>query len=313
MTAGWVAGTARGRALLHRSVGVTTARSIAEAASWPEARRELRSTPYGAHLPETADRAMAHRTAAAATLWQLRVLSGWLPPGASALTRLAAGPFEMANIEIHAARIAGSVPDRAPSERPLPLGSLAAAWPRVAGAMNGEQVRAALSGSVWGDPGGVDEAVLALGMRVGWARRLLRAAPIARPWASGMLAVLVAREHFAYERPIAEVTGHEFDRELGRSWRSASTLAEIATRLPDSASWALDGVDDPAGLWRAELAIVRRVVADAEPLARSGRYGRETMVAILALLLVDLWMVGASIEAAGRGATGSEVFDAVAA
>ncbi len=313
MTAGWVASTVRGRALLRRSVGVEGVRAIADADTWQEARTKLRSTPYGERVSETADRSEAHHHAAATTLWHLRVLAGWLPPDATVLTRLAAGPFEMANIERHVAGLTGTVPDRGRSDGPYALGSLAAAWPRIATATSGQQVRAALSGSVWGDPGGTDEAALALGVRVGWARRLLHASPIARPWASGMLTVLAARDRFAFERPIAEVTGREFDRALGHGWRSASTLAELATRVPDSASWVLGGIEVPAGLWRAELAIIRRVAADAEPLARSGRYGRDTMVAVLALLLVDLWRMGAAIEAAGRGATGREVFDAVAA
>lgn len=313
MTAGWVAGTVRGRALLHRSVGSVGARSIADAESWPAARRELSATPYGAHLPDDADRMAAHRAAAIATLWHLRVLAGWLPPGATGLARLAAGPFEIANIEHRLARVSGASDDRARSTEPLPLASLAAAWPRVEIATSVDRVRAALSGSVWGDPGGTDAPTVSLGLRVGWARRLQRASPLARPWGSGMLGVLIAREQFAFERPIGDTTARELDRALGRRWRSASTVAELRDRLPDPATWALAGVDDPSSLWQAELAVIRRVVADAEPMVRSGRYGRDTMVAVLALLLADLWRVGAAIEAAGRDATRTGVFDALAA
>ena len=313
MTAGWVAAAVRGRALLRRSVGPSGAHTIAGAGSWPEAARALRATSYGERLPERADRAVAHRAAAESTLWQLRVLAGWLPPGATGLTRIAAGPFEIANIEFHVARLLGSAPDRGRLGEPLPLGSLATAWPRVSAAASIDQVRSTLSSSVWGDPGGNGPATLVLGLRVGWARRMLRASPLARPWASGMLAMLVARERLLFDRPIAEVTGRELDRVLGRGWRSASTPAEVAARTPDSASWSLTGIDDPADLWRSELAIIRRVVADARPVARTERYGRDTVVAVLALLLVDLWWVGAAIEAAGRGATGTEVLDAVVA
>ena len=313
MTAGWVAAAVRGRALLRRSVGRPGALELAGAGSWPEAASTLRATPYGEHLPERADRAAAHRAAAASTLWQLRVLAGWLPPGATGLTRIAAGPFEIANIELHIDRLLGSAPDRGRLSEALPLGSLATAWPRVSAATSIDQVRSALSSSVWGDPGGNDAAMLVFGLRAGWARRLLRASPLARPWASGMLAMLVARERFVFDRSITEVTGRELDRVLGRGWRTGSTPAEVAARTPESASWSLAGIDDPADLWRSELAIIRRVTTDARPVARTGRYGRDTVVAILALLLVDLWRVEAAIEAAGRGTTGAEVLDAVEA
>lgn len=313
MTAGWVAGTVRGRALLHRSIGLVGARAIAEAESWPAARGELGTTPYGVHLPDDADRVAAHRTAVTATLWHLRVLAGWLPPGATGLARLAAGPFEIANVELRIASLSGAPDDTARPIEPLPLASLAVAWPRVAIATSADQVRASLSRSVWGDPGGTDASAMALGLRVGWARRLQRASPLARPWALGMLGVLIAREQFAFQRPIGEITAHELDRALGRRWRTASTLAELRERLPEPAVWALAGIDDPSSLWRAELAVLRRVFADAEPIVRSSRYGRDTMVAVLALLLVDLWRVSAAIEAAGRGASRTGVLDADAA
>ena len=51
---------------------------------------------------------------------------------------------------------------------------------------------------------------------------------------------------------------------------------------------------------------------DAHTLATSGRYGRDSAIAVMALLLVDLWLVTAAIEAAGRGRRAWEVFDAVA-
>ena len=143
VTAGWVAGTVHGQALLHRSVGLVGARAIAESASWPVARGELNATPYDAHLTDDADRDAAHRCAATATLWHLRVLAGWLPPGATGLARLAAGRFEISNIEGRIARVSGA-PD-APSIEPLPLASLATAWPRVAIATSADQVRAAIA------------------------------------------------------------------------------------------------------------------------------------------------------------------------
>jgi hypothetical protein len=307
VSAGWVAATVRGRDLLHRVVGPTSARAMAAALSWPDARDTLGGTFYGAQLPADADRTTARRAAAAATTWQFRVLAGWLPPAATGLARLAAAPMEIANIEHHLAHFDGLEPPA-----PLPLGSLAVAWPRVVAATSGQEVRAALQRSVWGDPGGDDRIAIALGLRVAWARRVMRSTTAARPWAQGTLAVLIAREKFAFDRPIREVTGRNLDVLVGTHWRAATTLADLAERLPDSANWALDDIGSPADLWRAELAVVERVGSDARPLAASGRYGRETVIAIMALLLVDLWRVTAAVEAAGRGPAGAEVFDAVA-
>lgn len=308
MTAGWVAAATRGRALLDRTVGVGGARAIAEAASWPESRSLLAATSYGQNLPTDADRATARRAAAAATVWQFRVLAGWLPPGVTSLARLAVAPIEIGNVERHIARLNGS-----DDEQPVPLGSLAVAWPRVSTASSGGEVRHTLTRSVWGDPGGSDPVSIAVGLRVAWARRALRAAPIARPWALGGLAVLIARELFVFEHRINMVTSRELDRRLTRSWSEAATVPDLADRLPSASSWVLAGIDQPADLWRAEVALIRRVVGDAAPIAAAGRYGADTIVAISALLLVDLWRVMAGIEAAGSGAAGLEVFDAVAA
>lgn len=307
MTAGWVAATVRGRDLLHRVVGPGGARAIAAAASWPDARGALAGTAYGAQLPADADRATARRVAAAATTWQFRVLAGWLPPAATGVARLAAAPMEVANIEHHLAQL-----DGLERPEPLPLGSLAVAWPRVAAATSGQEVREVLQRSVWGDPGGSNRIAIALGLRVAWARRVMRSTPVARPWAQGAVAVLIAREVFAFDRPIGEVTGRNLDILVGTHWRAATTVPTLAERLPDSANWALDDIGSPADLWRAELAVVERVGSDARPLAASGRYGRETVIAIMALLLVDLWRITAAVEAAGRGPAGVELFDAVA-
>lgn len=310
MSVGWVGATVRGRALLQRCAGPSAARAIAEAGSWDAGRRQLAATPYGGRVPERASRATARHAAAAATLWQVRVLAGWLPPNATGLARLAAGPFEIANIEARVAELIGTRPVGAVD--PFALGSLGAAWPHIAGARTIDEVRSMLASSVWGDPGSTDEASIALGLRVGWARRLARLSPLTRPWGDGMLAVLVARERFAFERQIAEPTARQIGRALGRGWRSASTSGELATGIPETASWPFAGIDD-TDLWRAELAIVRRVTADAEPIARSGRDGRDTVVAVLAMLLVDVWRLGAAIEGAGRGAVAGEVLDAIAA
>lgn len=308
MTAGWVAACTRGRALLGRTVGIDGARSIAAAPTWSDARSMLGATAYGKDLPDDADRAVARRSATAATVWQFRVLAGWLPPVSTGLARLAIAPIEIANIEGHLARLLGSSTGSA-----VPLGSLAVAWPRVAASQSDAEVRAILARSAWGDPGGSDPVSVAVGLRVAWARRTLHAVRIARPWAFGALALIVARELLVFERQIPAVVAHEVDRVLTHRWRSATSLPDLVDRLPDGARWVLADVDDPAELWRAELALIRRVVVDATPVATTGHHTADTVAAISALIVVDLWRITAAIEAVGAGESTLEVFDAVAA
>lgn len=310
MTAGWVASTTRGRALLGRLVGADGARRLAVSTSWPEARSQFATTLYGKDVAPDADRATARTAAATATSWQLRVLAGWCPPGASGLVRVFGAPFEMTNIMQHvdhvddddAHRVVGSIP----------LGSLAVAWPRVALTTTLDQVRTVLSHSPWGDPGGVDAQTMRCGLGVSWCRRLVRQVPESEDWSHGALAVLIARERFGFGRGIADVTGRQLDQELGRSWRSASAISDLVDRLPKPATWALVDVEEPEDLWLAELALVRRASADAHVLAKRSRFDQTTVAAIMALLLVDLWHVSAAIAVAGRQRTPMEVFDVVA-
>ncbi len=308
MTAGWVAASTRGRALLTRTIGGDVARSIATAESWPSARDHLRNTVYGTELASTADRRAARRAAATATAWQLRVLAGWLPPASSGLVRAFAAPMEIDNIEAHVAQLATA----ATAPPPIPLGTLGVAWAAVAKQRSAEKVRVMLARSAWGDPGGADRATIALGLHVAWARRLARQAPVAATWARGGAALLVAREQFAFDRAIPEVTGRELDRLLGTAWRDASTTLELTERLPKSTRWIFADVDSADDLWLSEITLVRRVTTDSRRVATAARNGRDTVAAIMALLLVDLWRVDAAIEAAGRTPLVREVFDAVA-
>jgi hypothetical protein len=300
----------RGRALLRGATGLTRAREIAGATSWQAARDLLDDAVTGPPLPADADRSRARAAAATATIWQLRVLAGWVPPVSSGVVRVAAGPVEIADIEGHVAALAG--PDRPP--RPsVALGSLATAWPRVAASASADAVRDVLRRSVWGDPGGTDPITLALGLRVAWVRRVRLAVPEARPWALGALAVLVAREHLAFDRRLASTTARDVDRALGHRWSGATTVPELAGRLPPAARWPLVDVAEPDELWRAERTVLHRVVAEAGERAARGRGDRGTVAAILALLLIDLWRVRAAIDLAGRGTDGRDAFDAVAA
>jgi hypothetical protein len=306
MSAGWVAATTRGRAFRRRLVGGEGARAMAEA-SWPDARSALSNTFYGADLAPDSDRGAAARVAVEATMWQLRVFAGWLPPNQSVLARLFAAPIEIANIERHLARLNGR-----PTDPPFRLGSLAVAWPRVAAARSPEQVRGALATSVWGDPGGSDCATVSLTLRVNWARRLSNRLPETDQWARGATAVLVAREMLAFDRAIADPVAFVIDDLLGRHWREASSISTFVDRLPPSASWALHDLHSPADLWMAELEVMKRASEEATLRAETGRYGRPVVTATMALLLVDLWRVRGAIALAGRSPIPEEFFDAVA-
>ena len=306
MTAGWVAAATRGRALVGHLAGPASAKAIA-LADWNTARRLLTATVYGRDLPPSADRAAARRAAMTGTLWQLRVLAGWFPPGQGLLARLLAAPLELVNIEGHVADLSGQE-----AEPPLPLGSLAVAWPRVAGARTPAQVRSALARSVWGDPGGVEPTEIALGLRLGLARRLhRRSAPLAR-WGTGVAAVLVARERFAFGRQLDREAGRTADELLGRRWRGAATVAELGRALPESAAWALAGIATAEDLWRAEAELVRTVGREAQALVDSRRDHRSAVIGAMTLLLVDLRRIVAAIDLAGMGPQVGEVFDAVA-
>ena len=306
MSVSWVAATIRGRALTRRLVGPDGAHHLATG-SWPDARVILLGSFYGTDLPADADRLMASRHAVEATMWQLRVLAGWLPPGQSVLARIFAGPMEIANIEGHLAHLAGFEADP-----PFRLGSLAVAWPRVAAANSVEQVRHALAASVWREPGGAEPTSMALSLRVGWARRLARHVPDTSAWAKGAVAVLVARERFGFSRAVSDPTGRVVDELIGHHYREAYDLSSFVDRLPKPAAWPFLETHDPDDLWRAEIAVGRRVSRDAYRFANSGRYDKTAVTGAMALLLLDLWRVLGAIQLAGRTPIPEEFFDAAA-
>ncbi len=308
MTAGWAAASVRGSALVRRLVGPSGAREVAGSATWGDARAQLATTFYGRESPADVDRDTARTMAATAAMWQLRVLAGWLPVGASGLARLFAAPIEIANIEAHLENLDGA----GPSRDPVPLGSLGVAWRRVAATTSPEQVRTVLTHSPWGDPGGAGPVEVAVGLRVAWARRLMRSVPETVPWAKGGLAVLIAREVFAFDRAVAPVTGRELDRLMGKGWRAATSIAELAHLVPEAASWPLAGIESPTDLWNAERNVARRVDLEATQLADGRRFTRSTVAAMMTLVLLDLRRIMAAVELAGRGPDPTEVFDAVA-
>jgi hypothetical protein len=134
----------------------------------------------------------------------------------------------------------------------------------------------------------------------------------AERWAAGATALLVAREVFVAGGRLADPVAAAAELVLGGRWTRATSIADFADRLPSTARWALAGVDEPIGLWRAEARWWSRVRRDGSALLGNSRFGPERALGAVALLAVDAWQVGAALELAARGGGPLEVFDAVA-
>ncbi|MFC0597871.1 V-type ATPase subunit [Streptomyces palmae] len=307
MSAGWVAGVTRARAMLNRRVGAAGAGQVAAAHSLGDALRYLTGTAYRRELDVEAPLARAQRAVAAALLWHLRVLAGWQPRGGVELVRLFAAEFEIANTEDQLRRLAEG--EGAGAGRPYRLGALSTAWPRLSRARSPAELRAVLAASPWGDPGGGSPAAVGLGMRVSAAvRSVLGPAEVAR-WAAGRLALLIAREVHLLGRRLTEPAARSTARLLGTGAAEAASYGDFRRLLPATAGWALDGVDDPAELWRAEGRWWERLESDGRELLRTSRPGAAPVAGAAALLCVDAWRVRGALELAARGGGSREVFD----
>ena len=301
MSVGWVAGSTRARLLLGRRLGLEPALALARSHSTAEALATLAAGPYGRHGDVGADLAAAQRAIAATTLLHLRILAGWLPPGAVGLVRALAGWFELANIEDRLAYLLGHEPGH-----PFELGSLTLAWSAVERAQTPGDLRAALAASAWGDPGSEEPDDVHASLRVAWARRVLAEVPEAQAWVGGALAVLVARmlSDGAAVRASTALTSI-----LGAGWSRAVTVRALAQSLPTDAAWALGGIAEPEDLWRAETAWWARVERDGEAMVSGHREGRHAVIGVVALLAADARRAAAALEAAARGS--GDVFEEI--
>ncbi|MGW0748160.1 hypothetical protein [Streptomyces sp. NPDC002587] len=304
MGAGWVAGVIRARALTSQRLGAAAARELAASASLTHALGSLSASPYRGAVAADSSLADAQRGVAAALLWNLRVLAGWLPPGGARLLRPLAAGFEIANVEALLRSFSGV----SPSPRFYRLGALGTAWRRLGQATSASAVRQVLAASPWGDPGAATPWAVCVGMRMAAAARTAAVGP-ARTWAEGRAALLTAREVYVHGRVLpapvrlraADVLG---DRALG-----ASDFRGFRERLAAGARWAVEGVDDPADLWRAEARWWAVLGRDAEDMLRGSAYGPATVVGAVAALSVDAWRVRAALELAAHGGGPMEVFD----
>lgn len=306
MSAGWVAGSVRARAMSRRSLGAAAARDLARHDELAGATAELARTSYGHDVRPGQDLDSAQRAVVACVLWNLRVLAGWQPLRGVALMRVLFGVVEMANVQAHVEELLGA--DLRP---PYRLCALTTVWPRVAETTRPDQVRRVLASSIWGDPGGDTPRDIALAMRTDLADRVMAATPGAAAWAAGDTALLVAREAVLQGRELPPRAGLAAGRVLGRAALGARTLAELRASLPSYARWALADIDDPADLWRAEGRWWRRVADDARLMVRSAHSGEQVLLGAVAVLAADARTVRAALEVAARGGRGIGVLDEV--
>ena len=314
MSTSWVAGVVRAKALARRRVGAAGARGIAAKAGLADAVDALAGTPYGhdVHLGQTLEQ--AQHGAAATLLWNMRVLAGWLPrPGADVVRLLAAG-FELANVDEHLADLDGD-----PSGPTYALGTLDTAWARMSATTTVDGAATVLATSAWRLRDVGTRHDLVLGLRLAWADAVVAGVPQAAPWARAAAALVVLREVLLQQRPLRASLERRAGYVLGPAFVAALAsrspeLEALRRTLPGDAAWLLDGVDDVAGLWRAEVGWWQRVERDGFGLLRGSSYDQRPVVGAAAVLGVDAWRVRAALEAAARGGSGAhlEAFDAVA-
>lgn len=307
MNAAWVAGSVRARLVLGRRAGSALALQVADVPSLAATAAMLDGTLYEGAVAAGATLEQAQRAVATRALMEIRVLGAWLPRAAVACLRALTAWFEIANLEDRLAYLAGA-------EAPVPfeLGVLASVWDAAAAAaQDASELRSALAASVWGDPGGDDAHEIELALRVGWARRVEEQAPEAGAWAAGAAALLLARERFVAGRPVDASLVRR--AQLGAAAAEAASLAELRSLLPRRAAWALERVETPDELWRAEVAWLRTVAVEAERLARGGLAGRSVAIGAVALLGIDAVRVATALAVATQaGAPAArEVLDAL--
>ena len=307
MPASWVAASVRARLLGNRRLGSARAVAIAGSAGLPAALQLLMDSPYGADLDPGMSLEAAQRQVAATTLWNLRLLAGWLPPGGSEVLQPLVAWFEIANIEDRLAYFAGR-----PHLPPYQLGRMDAAWRLASTATTPDAMRDALSRSRWGDPGTSDPAAMVLMLRFRWAGWVAASVPGAETWAATAVALLGARVRFAPESLPVPVGVPARVYGLPAGWQQAQSLPELRAMMPRQLAWVMDGMKLASDLWAAEARWWSRVHKEAVEMIARSRFDSSVVVGVAALLGHDAWLVRAALEAAARGRAARSVFDAVA-
>ncbi len=277
MTAGWVAGTVRAKAMARRVLGADLGRQLAASRSLAEAQRMLEPTPFRGAAEPGLSLAAAQHAVAETILWDLRVLAGWLPRDGVGLLRLLAGWFEIANVDELLQALAGR-----PSDAEFQLGALATAWPRLSAARSAAELRAALATSAWGDPGGDTTADIRAGMRARWAARVAAYGSQARTWATAAAAV-------------ASLTGPGGPRPGSAGRLQSPVPAAVPATAPGQAE---------ADWWR-------RIDGEGRELLRSSATGSGPVLGAVGVMAADARRVRAGLASAARGGVALETYDAL--
>lgn len=303
MSAGWVAATVRAKAMARRRLGAGAARRLASAAGLADALSLLAGTAYARAAAPNTTLPEAEQLIAAAELWQLRVLAGWLPTSAVGLARALGARYELANIEAHAGALV------APARRPVyhELGSLALSWPRIAATRSAVELRAALAASPWGDPGDSSLETLHDMLVLRWLRMLAAEAPQTTEWVSGAAVLLAAKQLLVATRAPVEDLVRAAAPLIGSDWVRARSVPDLRTAAPVPGRWVLDGVGSASDLWRAEAGLAARIEADGFRLLRQGTPGADPVLGAVAVLAVDGWRVRIALGDAAYGSGPGEV------
>lgn len=303
MSSRWVAGSVRGRSLSRRRLGPEGIQAVASSPSLNAALARLATSPYARDVQTNQSLPEAQRAVSTTALWHIRVLAGWLPGRGAEIARVMAGYWEIANVAAQLGAIESGTPAAL-----IDLGALGGIGSRLRGATRAQDIRSILSRSPWGDPRSSDAAEIMSWLRLRWAERLAANVPDASRWASGLLAILLARELFVAGRRPGR--GGWPTSPLGTGWERTTSIPELAARLPAQARWALDGIDDGADLWRAEARWWAAIEGAAAAQLERFRPGRpQDVVACITLLGVDAWRTRGALALAAHGGGMLEGFD----
>jgi len=299
MSTAWVAGSVRAASLSRRRLGAAGALSLAGSPDLRSALTTLAASPYGHEVRADHTIAEAEHAVGATLLWHLRVLAGWLPRAGSDVIRLLVTGFEIANIEEHLCRLRGGEPDP-----PYRLGLLETSWSRIATTTSYCELRQALAGSAWGDPGDQTPRVIELSLRLAWTDRLLGGVPEVSAWARARSVMVLLRaihlEGHDLPGQLADRARYVLGQRVADEVLSGNPPETVARQLPTDIRWVLDGVGAPADLWWTEATWWRRVESDSHALLRRAAFGRSTVIGSVGLLATDAWRVRAALETAAR-------------
>jgi len=293
--------------MARRRVGREAARLLAANSSVESALAMLAATSYGHDVRPIQTLAEAQHAVIDTTVWNLRVLAGWMPRQGVTMLRILLGAVEVANVDDLLLRIGGR---RTPP--PHALGRLGTSWSRLVRSTSTDQVRRVLAASAWGDPGSSAPRTIGLAMRASHADRTIAAVPPAARWAAGATALLIAREVILEGRPLPQPVQVLVSRVVGPRATTPGTLPDLVSALPAEARWVLAGISQPEDLWQAQVQWWAQVERDGSAMIRRSTPGPEILVGAVALLAVDAWRARAALEVAAHGGGPLEALDVVA-